>query len=196
MLIYSSYFGVYMNNFEKDLNNLIKITANQDTNSNNKFEKIYPFTNENIKGYYKKFDFQDKSLLTVGSSCDQAINASFNNCHNITLLDVCPYTKYYYYLKISAIIALNYQEYLRFFYFNKQNYKEYFNIDTFLKIIPVLKIVDYESYLLWNQIITQFHPEEIKENIFSSDYYATSIIEKINPYLKNATKYLQAKNNL
>src|SRR5574344_2029720 len=144
MLIYSSYFGVYMNNFEKDLNNLIKITANQDT-----------------------------------------------NCHNITLLDVCPYTKYYYYLKISAIIALNYQEYLRFFYLNKQNYKEYFNIDTFLKIIPVLKIVDYESYLLWNQIITQFHPEEIKENIFSSDYYATSISYAPHP-IREANRHLPA----
>lgn len=184
-----------MNSFEKDLTNIMKMSSTT-TIRNNTFELIYPFTNENIKGYYKKFDFEDKSLLTVGSSCDQAINASFNNCHDITLMDICPYTKYYYYLKVSAIIALTYQEYLEFFYFNKNNNKNYFNANTFRTMIPVLKIISYESYLLWKEVIINFHPKEIQENIFSRDYYETSIIEQINPYLKNATKYLQARNNL
>ena len=183
-----------MNNFEKNLASIMKMSSG--SINDNSFEKLYPFTNENIKGYYKKFDFEDKSLLTVGSSCDQAINASFNNCHDITIMDICPYTKYYYYLKVAAIISLSYQEYLNFFYFNKKNPKDYFNINTFGHIIPVLKIVSYESYLLWTQVISKFHPQEIQEEIFSTDYYETSIIEQINPYLKNATKYSQARNNL
>ena len=39
------------------------------------FSKIYPFTTENIAGYIDYFDFDDKSLLTVGSSGDQILNA-------------------------------------------------------------------------------------------------------------------------
>ena len=36
---------------------------------------LYPFTTENINGYLPYFELKGKSLLTVGSSCDQAINA-------------------------------------------------------------------------------------------------------------------------
>ena len=40
-----------------------------------RFKLIYKFTTENISGYIKEFDFKNKSLLTVGSSGDQVINA-------------------------------------------------------------------------------------------------------------------------
>ena len=39
------------------------------------FHTIYPFATENINDYTEYFDLKDKSLLTVGSSGDQAINA-------------------------------------------------------------------------------------------------------------------------
>ena len=185
-----------MQNFEKDLNNILALAKGYKNDKKNCFERIYPFSNENIKGYYKKFNFNDKNLLTVGSSCDQTINALYNGCRDITIYDVCPWTKYYYYLKTSAIISLSYQEYISFFYYDNNNHQNYFNYDLYKRIARVLKIINYESYILWNEVIKYIPTIDIKENIFSSDFYSESIITRINPYLKNATKYLQAKNQI
>ena len=52
------------------------------------FDKMYPFTTENISGYIDNFDLEGKSLLTVGSSCDQIYNASLKGCKDITILDI------------------------------------------------------------------------------------------------------------
>lgn len=75
------------------------------------FAEIYPFTTENIYGYLNQFDLSNKSLLTLGSSCDQAINAIMHNCRDITVLDICPFTKFYFYLKKAAILSLSYEEF-------------------------------------------------------------------------------------
>ena len=61
------------------------------------------------------FDLKDKSLLTVGSSGDQVINASLKNCKDITVLDINPFTKYYFNLKKAAILTLKYEEFCKFF---------------------------------------------------------------------------------
>ena len=49
------------------------------------FSKIYTFTTENISGYIDYFDLDNKSLLTVGSSGDQVLNAFYNvSKYNLT----------------------------------------------------------------------------------------------------------------
>ena len=63
------------------------------------FQRLYPFTTENIAGYIDKFNLKGKSLLTVGSSADQVINAIYKGSKDITLYDVNIFAKYYYYLK-------------------------------------------------------------------------------------------------
>ena len=80
----------------------------------NSFFNIYSFTNENISSYIPFFDLKNKSLLTVGSSCDQAINASFMGCEDITIYDLSPLVKYYYYLKIASLLSLDREDFLRF----------------------------------------------------------------------------------
>ena len=39
------------------------------------FQEVYPFTTEVISGYFNELDFKDKSVMTLGSSSDQAFNA-------------------------------------------------------------------------------------------------------------------------
>ena len=100
------------------------------------FDYIYPFTTENISGYINEFTLENRSLLTVGSSSDQVLNAILYGCENVTLLDINPYTKFYYYLKVACILTLNKEEYLEFLrYYNypkvfKDN-KNCFNIEIF-----------------------------------------------------------------
>lgn len=43
------------------------------------FYTLYPFTTENINGYIDLFNLKDKSLLILGSSSDQAINAGLES---------------------------------------------------------------------------------------------------------------------
>lgn len=53
-----------------------------------KFDRIYPFTTEFISGYMKHLNVGGKSVLTVGSSGDQAYNAFLYGANNVTLFDI------------------------------------------------------------------------------------------------------------
>ena len=84
------------------------------------FSKIYPFTTENIDGYMPYFKLKDRSLLTVGSSGDQVINAIFAGCKDITVIDICPFTKEYYELKKAALLSLSREEFMRLLTYTRQ----------------------------------------------------------------------------
>lgn len=83
-------------NFEKVLNCAIDICEDKyiKWKYSGSFFRPYPFTTENISGYIKEFDLKNKSLLTLGSSGDQVINAALFNCRNIHVIDICPFTKF------------------------------------------------------------------------------------------------------
>ena len=103
-------------NFEKNLYNASSICEGKFCYSPSGFSRIYSFATENVAGYIDYFDFENKSLLTVGSSGDQVLNAFYNGARDITLFDINEYAKYYVYLKIAAILSLSYQEFISFFF--------------------------------------------------------------------------------
>lgn len=79
------------------------------------FFRIYPFSTENLSGWMPLFDFNGKSFLTIGSSADQVLNASYLGYKKQTVIDINPFTQEYFHLKRSGIIILNRKEYLDFF---------------------------------------------------------------------------------
>lgn len=172
--------------------------AVSDGASNHCFYQLYPFTTENILGYINQFVLKDKSLLTVGSSFDQVINAALMDCKDVTLLDINPYAKYYYYLKLEALIELNRDEFLKFLRFRdypkvfKDN-NECFDINIYNRIKSTLRLLDYETYLFWDELFNTFEPLEIRKNLFSYDEDRTNEIVKTNLYLKNDILYDEAK---
>lgn len=95
------------------------------------FEEIFPFTTENIVGYIDCFDLEDKTLLTVGSSGDQVINAVLKGAREVTLLDINPCAKYYYYLKEAGILELTYQ--------NLINFLDILDVMIILNILIIIK---------------------------------------------------------
>ena len=132
-----------------------------DEASMNGFEEIYPFTTENIAGYIDYFDLQDKSLLTVGSSGDQIMNAAFKGAKDVTLLDINPYAKYYYYLKKAGMLELDFTKFKEFFRYKNYpvRYKtnvEMFNKASYEKIKGTLKSLDAASYLFWDELFANF----------------------------------------
>lgn len=166
-----------------------------------KFHQIYPFTTENISGYINLFNLKDKTLLTVGSSSDQVINANLNGCNDITLLDINPYAKFYFYLKYASILELDRIEFLNFLRFNDypevfKNNKEVFNKNSYNKIKPTLRLLDDESYLFWDELFQTFSPFDIREYLFESDEGRNSEIIGSNLYLKNDILYNEIGRNL
>lgn len=189
-------------NLDLNLENAIKICNGKLIHDDNwKFSKIYPFTTENIAGYIKYFDLEDKSLLTVGSSGDQIINAILNGCNDVTLLDINPYSKYYYFFKLAAIICLDIDEFLEFLRFKDyprvfSDNKNVFNSEDFEKIKDTLYSLDFESYLFWNELFKRFRPIDIRNNLFSLDEDRTYVITGCNNYLESEKQYNETRNRI
>lgn len=161
--------------------------------------KIYPFTTENISAYIDKFNLQNKTLLTIGSSGDQVINAALQGCKNITVYDICPFTKYYFYLKQAGIICLKYQEFFEFFRYmhypkSFQGNNNVFNTEIYKKIKGVLKLIDYEAYLFWNELFSNFTGQQVREKLFYTvDEYETFPLKRFNRYLYNENIFNDSK---
>ena len=164
------------------------------------FFQLYLFSNENIGDYKSYFDLNGKSLLTVGSSIDQVINASLDNCSNITICDICPLTKYFYYLKLSSLLVLDRKEFLDFlcvtnYKNNKQYNPQFLSKKLFNKISDCLKNIDYESYFIWYYILNKYSKVQIRK-LFRSDISNLESIIYCNKYLKNDELYNKARRNM
>ena len=161
------------------------------------FSKIYPFTTENISGYIDYFDFNNKSLLTIGSSGDQVLNAFYNGARDITLFDINEYAKFYVYLKIAAIMSLSYKEFKAFFF--RQGVTPFirnqhmFSNDLYNKIKDNLRLLDYESFLFFDELFTLYEPTNIRERLFDDDEDRNKVIKGFNNYLKDEMSYNRLK---
>lgn len=164
------------------------------------FFQLYSFTTENINGYMSLFDLKGKTLLTVGSSSDQAINASLTGCNDITVYDICPLTKYFYYLKISSLLVLDREEFLKFLCKTKyQEGREYnphlLTKKTFNKIKNTLKYLDYESFYIWEHIFGNYSRKDI-EKLFRRDINNLESIVYCNRYLKSDYNYYYTRQTI
>lgn len=161
------------------------------------FSKIYSFTTENIGGYIDYFDFNNKSLLTVGSSGDQVLNAFYNGCKDITLFDINPFAKFYVYLKIAAILSLSYKEFKLFFFkyidspFGTN--KAMFSTTLFNKIKDTLRILDFESFLFFDELFSMYDGRKIRSRLFDDDEDRFKVIMGANKYLRDEDSYNKLK---
>ena len=175
-----------------------------DEASMNGFEEIYPFTTENIAGYIDYFDLQDKSLLTVGSSGDQIINAALKGAKDVTLLDINPYAKYYYYLKAAGILELDlvkfnefflYQANLAIFRHSGRKVKT-FNENLYEEFKNTLRSLDNDSYLFWDELFETYSSYIVREYLFSKDEHHYSILKESNLYLQSESNYNEVKDKI
>lgn len=200
-IIYLAFKGGFMNTEFNILIKEAKARCNEDfvfVKDREGFSKIYPFATENINGYIDMFDLKNKSLLTLGSSGDQVINASLKDCVDQTVLDINPFTKYYFYLKKAALLTLEYDEYIKFFCYQdypkvfKKN-DDAFNIESYKKFNLLLKELDVESFIFWNNLFDNFKPIDIRKNLFNMDEDRISTLKESNLYLKNEDMYKKSK---
>lgn len=171
---------------EKDLNllkTMMSIKTKQELYENY-FCWLYPFTNENINGYYSKIDFNDKSVLSVTSSGDHIINAILKGAKEIDAFDINPLAKYYVNLKIAAIKALNLEQFILFLY-NKNIFREqkyYMNYKIYL--YRIREHLDSNSKVFWDYLFENYSSKEIyKSKLFTDDFLNIKGLIEANPYL-------------
>lgn len=174
--------------------------CNRDNENMHKFNAIYPFTTENIKAYLPLFDLNNKSLFTVGSSGDQALNAILCGSKDIMVFDICPFAREYFYLKMAAIISLTRDEFLRFFchkgYFKRIYYSNDFDVKLYPIIKETLRSISSEVEYFWNEVFKKYGSGIVRKQLFSLDGNRREIIEEINYYLNSNLSYNELKNKV
>ena len=161
----------------------------------NSFFKAYSFTNENISSYLPYFNLKNKSLLTVGSSCDQVFNASYEGCEDITVCDICPLTESFYHLKLATLLSLNREDFLKFLcetYLGIEHNPYLLNKEIYNKIKNNLKSIDYDSYYIWDYLFNSYDKYDL-ERLFKHDMNVKEDIIYCNNYLKSNKNYKRLK---
>ena len=166
-----------------------------------KFFSVYPFTTENISAYIDMFDLKDKSLLTVGSSGDQVLNAILMGCKDIVLFDICPFAKEYFYLKRAAIMAMNRDEYLNFFCYKNYpklfiNNRKAFLDSSFYGLLTYLEEIEPEACYFWCELLKNDKGIHLRKSLFSTDEYEGSLLKIMNRYLESDRAYNLLRENL
>ncbi len=97
-----------------------------------KYSGVYSFSTENLS-YLEKINLEGKDVLTVTGSFDQAFNLVFEGARKICNFDTNVNTVFFAHLKMAAMKAFSYQEYLNFFFGeNKMPYEMYQRLLFFL----------------------------------------------------------------
>lgn len=140
-------------NVKNDIEKTVYLLNNYSDNFTS-YSKIYKFTTENIKEYFKYFNFNNKSILTVCSSGDHAINAYIKGCNNIDLFDINKITEYYLNYKIAAIKSLSYKQ---FFNGNFIYTKDLYTI--------IRNSLNHDTKFYWDNLY-KYHYDQINSSMF------------------------------
>ena len=154
-----------------------------------KFNSIYLFTTENIKGYMEKIDLTNKKIITVTGSSDHILNAILKGAKKILTFDVNILTKYYMDLKLEAIKKLEFDEFINMFL---KETKYSFNYEV-IKDLDLPK----DSKEFWLKEMSKYENglSFRKSNLFNTKYFNIDSKIKQNIYL-NKENYDIIKNNL
>ena len=149
---------------------------------------MYVFTTENLVDYIKKVNPAGKAILTNTGSGDQLINLALMGASRIDNFDVNQNAYFITQLKIAALQALSYDEFLDFFclyeseeignistvyYQNKIGENDAaFSFKTYLRIKTYL---DETSAFFWNLIYEDFQFDGKKVASSSLFFYSAKL---------------------
>lgn len=164
---------------------LARQTIRQDSKDNilhTDNSSIYKSTNENMNdSNYIELLKDNKSILSVIGSGDQILNSILLGSYDIDAFDINRFAKYYLEFKMSAVMTLSYEEYLKFFY----DYKT-FNRKLYAKVVDNMK---GDSKEFWQSIA------DYKEIPFGRDKYSPNDVYNSSLFIKGVIKEEDAINN-
>lgn len=151
-----------------------------------KYSAIYRQTNEPISSYLNNLNLKGKDALTVTGSGDFLLSLINKDINYVATFDISIFTKFYQNLKFTALLNLNYEDFLNFFYGNK-----IFdcNIYDHLRFFLV-----EETRQFWDSLFDFYEPSEIIDSPLFMQQMAfpeTAIIN--NTYLQNKSQYSETQ---
>ena len=165
------------------------VIANDSSANFNKYSAIYRQTNEPFEKYLTKEAIEGKDVLTVSASGDFLISILRNNPKSVSTFDINVFSSYYQELKIAGIMALDYQEFLNFFYGNDN-----FNKTSLDKILPILPKKTKE---FWEGIFSFYDALDVASSqLFVQNIVTVNTAISYNSFLKNEIEYLKTKKAL
>ena len=156
---------------------------------------VYPFTTEDISSYFEYLEFDQTSVLTVGSSGDQALNAILSGAKEVTLYDLNPDTQEFVESKVDMLLNSSYQD----FYSNIMNDNNFKYFDDKFPLESLVKMNDYmSSEERYNELKDKLYNANL--NYITGDIYDFSFVNDTYDriILSNATQkdyYLGYLNN-
>ena len=126
------------------------------------FNRIYPFSTENLTGFFDAELLKDKKVVLTGSSCDQILTAQLFNSKKITHFDINPFVEFMYDLKKASVKELKNYEFLNYFYYNFENYDS-FRYKLYEKVRNSL---EGNSLDFWDTLYNNYSPLKIRRRLF------------------------------
>lgn len=132
------------------------------------YSKIFNFRTINHKELFTKMKAKWQKYLGVMASTNPMLNAVSFGCKDITVFDINALNVYFMYLSIAAVLTLDYQEFLDYFYSpDKDKYYSKFYFEKLKGELPpdVLCYWEnlYDKYSL-DKMLNLFEFTETKEN--------------------------------
>ena len=165
------------------------------------YSPICTYTTENLDSYLNTLNIENKRCLTVTSSGDQLINLALLGAHKVDCFDTNIISVYFTKLKLAALQALSYEQFLNFFsstnaaspngnilYFINDDYFKYETYFTFRKYL------DKDVCLFFDKIYAYYNydGQQIKDSGLFYNFPDDRAIFN-NTYLKNEKKYYEAR---
>ncbi len=166
--------------------------------------RVYSYTNENIKSYLNNFDFNDKnSALSVLSSGDQVFNLIHNGIINIDTFDSNYLTEFYSLgIKKAMILKYDYKDFLHKYLDLLLGYYSVYKESIFIeKLLPYM---DNRYAMFWNDLVKfnyDLQSNNSDKRLLISDIVTKKFIMKdriklYNNYLSSNENYEILKDNL
>ncbi len=149
---------------------------------------MYVYATEMVAAYYRRLALKGKRVLTVTGSGDQVVNALFYGASEVVGFDINRNSLFITELKLGAIRALSYKEFLRFFSQTKQGFGQV----LYLKIRPLLSKA-CQTY------VDRLYEVAGMKGLGTSEYFrdrgelVSHKTREINAYLANEAAYGKVK---
>ena len=167
------------------------VSLKQSNHTDTMFHNISPIyikSNERTDMYQKYLENRSNVMSVIGSS-DQIINMILGGSKKIDAFDISIFPKYYMYLKLAAIKALNKEDYINFFYDMSSDSDKYDDMYFY----SIRDNLDSDNKYFWDSLLEYFDWDDITSSpLFSSEPISISNVIEQNPYL-NGDNYDKVK---
>lgn len=179
----------------KDIEIAIKIIEGTYNNTEPNYSDIYMWTTENIRGLINQINLTETKIFTVCSSGDHIFNFLLEGASDVVAFDINPLTEYIFHLKKAAIINLEYEEFIDFFFQKPLLSRKTFNKITYSKIrkdIPEGRFLEF-----WDKLFEKYPPKVLyNSKLFKKKCIDNKSLVYCNKYLNNQINYNILKQRL